>query len=91
MDRPKAKSRRRVHGEAYREQHALLCPRGSAGSCQPIARQFGPLLRISQTLDATPGIQTSLWAWFAELVVEDDVEKGAMNLQCIANAVINKP
>jgi hypothetical protein len=25
------------------------------------------------------------------LVVENDVEKGTMNLQCVANAIINKP
>ena len=60
-------------------------------ACQPIASQFRPLLRISQTLDAITGIQANLRAWVAELVGENDVEKGTMNLQCIANAIINKP
>ena len=58
---------------------------------QPIGSQFTPLLRISQTLDAITGIQANLRAWVAELVVEKDVEKGTMNLQCIATAIINKP
>jgi len=61
------------------------------GACQPVGSQFTPLLRISQTLDAITGIQANLRAWVAELVVEKDVEKGTMNLQCIATAIVNKP
>ena len=63
------------------------------GACQPIGSQSTPLLRISisQALDAITGIQANLRAWVAELVVEKDVEKGTMNLQCIASAIINKP